>query len=257
MIAMTLPEIAEVTGGVVHDDAGVSVDGPAFVDSRAAEIGGLFLAVRGERVDGHDFAEAAIAGGAAAVLGSRPVGLPSVVVEDPVTALGRLARHVLTALNDLKVVAVTGSQGKTSAKDLLAQVLAGAGTTVATAGSFNNEIGLPLTALRATPETRFLVLEMGSSAIGDLSYLCEIAPPDVSVVLNVGKAHIGKFGSQSEIARAKGELVEALDADGTAVLNADDRLSAAMATRTRGTVRTFGESAGADVRLRDLSLIHI
>ena len=254
MIPMTLDEIAAVVGGTVHDDTGVTVTGPAFVDSRVAEIGGLFVAFDGERTDGHDFAASALEGGAAAVLGSRPLGLPMVVVTDPLAALGKLAQHVLSKLPDVTVIALTGSQGKTSTKDLIAQVLADAGTTVATTGSLNNELGLPLTVLRAEPATRFLVLEMGARGIGHLTYLCRIAPPDVSLVLNVGKAHIGEFGTQADIAQAKGELVDVLTSDGVAVLNADDPLVAAMARRAAGPVLTFGERAGSDVLLTNLDL---
>jgi UDP-N-acetylmuramoyl-tripeptide--D-alanyl-D-alanine ligase len=254
MIPMTLPEIAAVVGGEVHDDTGVTVTRAAFVDSRSPIAEGLFVAFRGEHVDGHDFADAAMAGGAAAVLGSRPVGHPAVVVPDPLEAVSRLARHVLADLPDVKVVALTGSQGKTSTKDLLSQVLATAGTTVATAGSFNNELGLPLTVLRADSATEFLVLEMGARGIGHLADLCDIARPDVALVLNVGKAHIGEFGTQEDIARAKGEIVDALPEEGVAVLNADDPLVAAMASRTSARTLTFGESAGSDVHVTHLDL---
>ncbi|MCW2785722.1 MAG: murF [Marmoricola sp.] len=260
MIAMTLAEIAEVVAGVLGDpaDAATVVRGPAFLDSRAPEPDGLFLAIAGEHVDGHDFAAGAVAGGAAAVLGSRPTGVPTVLVEDVETAVQLLAAHVLRELRlaspVLQVVAVTGSQGKTTVKDMLAVVLAAAGPTVATYGSFNNELGLPLTVLRADPGTRFLVLEMGARGIGHLALLCRIAPPDVSAVLNVGRAHLGEFGSQEAIAVAKGELVEALGADGVAVLNLDDPRVAAMASRTRGHVRTFGRSADAGLRLEAVEL---
>jgi UDP-N-acetylmuramoyl-tripeptide--D-alanyl-D-alanine ligase len=254
MIPMTLPEIAAVVGGEVHDDTGVTVTGAASVDSRQVEAGGLFVAVAGEHVDGHDYAAQAVDAGAAAVLAQRPLGVPSVVVSDPYAALAALARHVVGRLPDLRIVSLTGSQGKTSTKDLLAQVLAAAGSTVATHGSFNNELGMPITVLRAEPGTRFLVLEKGARGIGHIRDLCGVARPYVGLVLNVGKAHVGEFGSQEAIAEAKGELVEELPADGTAVLNADDPLVAAMATRTRATVRTFGESAGADVRIDGLAL---
>jgi UDP-N-acetylmuramoyl-tripeptide--D-alanyl-D-alanine ligase len=254
MIPLTLPEIAAVVGGVVHDDPGVTVTRAAFVDSRSPVEGGLFVAFHGEHVDGHDFADAAVAGGAVAVLGTRPVGHPCVVVDDPMPAVAALARHVLARLPDVQVVALTGSQGKTGTKDLLAQVLCAAGTTVATAGSFNNELGLPLTVLRADAATEFLILEMGARGIGHLSELCRIAPPQVSLVLNVGKAHLGEFGTQQDIARAKGEIVEALHDDGIAVLNADDPLVAAMASRTGARVLTFGEGGASDVRLRGLEL---
>ena len=253
MIPMTLPEIADVVAGEVHDDdAGVTVTGPAFQDTRRPEPGGLFAAFVGERVDGHEFAPAALEAGAVAVLGTRPVGVPAVVVDDPETALARLAAHVLARLDRVRVVAVTGSQGKTSTKDLLAQVLARAGRTVATYGSFNNEIGMPLTVLRATADTDYLVLEMGARGIGHLRQLCQIARPDVSLVLNVGKAHMGEFGSQEAIAQAKGELVDALGEDGVAVLNADDPLVAGMAPRSRGSVLTYGEHPDAAVRLTGL-----
>ena len=255
MIPMTLQAIADVVGGVVHDDPDeVTVTGPAFLDSRQPEPGGLFAAFAGEQVDGHQFAAGAVAGGAAAVLGARPVGAPAVVVADQQDALGRLARHVLGELPELAVLGVTGSQGKTSTKDLLAAVLAADAPTVATRGSFNNELGLPLTVLRADEGTRHLLLEMGARGVGHLQELCRIAPPDVSVVLNVGKAHLGEFGTQADIAKAKGELVEALEADGVAVLNADDPLVAAMASRTSARVLTFGTSAEADVRLDDLTV---
>ncbi len=254
MIPMTLPEIAAVVGGEVHDDTGVTVTGPAFVDSRVAELGGLFVAIDGERADGHEFAGAALASGAAAVLGTRPVGLPMVVVGDPQAALAKLARHVLRRLDRVRVIALTGSQGKTSTKDLLAQVLADAGTTVATRGSFNNELGLPLTVLRADATTEYLVLEMGARGIGHLKQLCDIARPDISLVLNVGKAHLGEFGTQADIAQAKGELVDALAPDGLAILNADDPLVSAMASRSAAPVRTFGEGGGTDVRVENLSV---
>ena len=258
MIAMTLAEVAEVVGGRTHDghgDAGrVQVTGPAFVDSRAPEPGGLFVAVQGEHVDGHDFAVAAVEQGAAAVLASRPVDVPCVVVDDVVESLGRLASVVRDRLPDCRVVGLTGSQGKTTTKDVLAQILDRVGPTVATAGSYNNELGLPLTVLRADASTRHLVLEMGARHVGDIGYLAGLVRPDVAVVLNVGVAHLGEFGDREGIAQTKGELVEALDESGVAVLNADDPLVSAMASRTRGRVMTFGSSARADLRITSLRM---
>ncbi|MFZ2015922.1 MAG: UDP-N-acetylmuramoyl-tripeptide--D-alanyl-D-alanine ligase [Nocardioides sp.] len=261
MIPLSLAEIAAAVGGVVHDDSddsddsgdsgGAVVTAPAFVDSRQLVAGGLFVAVAGEQVDGHDYAASAYAAGASGVLGDRPTGVPTVVVDDPVLALGRLARHVVDRL-PATVLALTGSQGKTGTKDFLAQVLASVGTTVWTEGNQNNEIGVPLTVLRATPDTRFLVLEMGARGVGHIAELCEIAPPHVAAVLNVGTAHIGEFGSREAIAQAKGEIVEALPADGTAVLNADDDLVAAMASRTPARVLGFG--LGGEVTWRALEL---
>ena len=238
MIEMTLAEIAAVVGGTAHGEAVVT--GGAFIDTRTPEPGGLFVAVAGERVDGHDFAGQARTSGAAAVLGSRPTDGPTVVVDDVTRALGRLARHVVDRLEDTLVLAVTGSQGKTGTKDLLAHVLADAGPTVATRGNFNNELGVPLTVLRATTDTRYLVVEMGARGVGHVAHLCSIAPPTIAAVLNVGTAHIGEFGSREAIAQAKGELVAALPREGTAVLNADDPMVAAMASRTRAEVVTFG-----------------
>ena len=258
MIAMSLAEIAAIVGGAVDGDPTTTVTGPAFLDSRRPEPGGLFVALAGEHADGHDFATAAIDGGAAAVIGSRPTKVPTVVVPDVQVALQTLAAEALRRLRrasrELRVVAITGSQGKTSAKDMLAAVLGDAGPTVATFQSFNNELGLPLTVLRADLGTTYLVLEMGARGIGHLAALCAIAPPDVSVVLNVGLAHVGEFGSQEAIAQAKGEIVEALPPDGVAVLNLDDPLVAGMAPRTRARVRTFGSGPGASVRLEHLEL---
>lgn len=250
MIEMSLAEVAEVVGGVAHGDAVVT--GGAFLDTRTPEPGGLFVAIAGERVDGHDLASTAGAAGAVAVLGSRVTDLPTVVVDDVTTALGVLARHVLDRLPDVVVLAMTGSQGKTGTKDYLAHVLGEAGPTVATRGNFNNELGVPLTVLRATPETRHLVVEMGARGVGHIAHLCTIAPPRVAAVLNVGSAHIGEFGSREAIAVAKGEIVEALPAAGTAVLNADDDLVAAMAPRTRAGVTTFG-AGDADVAVGELT----
>ncbi len=240
MIAMSLAEVAAVVGGEAVRDDGVMVTGPAFIDSRETVPGGLFVAIAGEHADGHAYAEGAVEGGAAAVLGTRDTGVPTVIVADPVAALGLLARHVLDALPDVTVLALTGSQGKTGTKDYLAQVLTAVGPTVATAGNFNNEIGVPLTVLRATPETSYLVVEMGARGIGHIGYLCEIAPPHVAAVINVGTAHLGEFGSRAAIAQAKGEIVEALSAAGTAVLNADDDLTVVMGERTSARVLTFG-----------------
>jgi UDP-N-acetylmuramoyl-tripeptide--D-alanyl-D-alanine ligase len=253
MIPITLTELARVVGGRLADagDGEAAVTAPAFIDTRAPEAGGLFVAIAGEHVDGHDFAAAAVAAGATGVLGARQTGVPTVVVGDPVVALGRLGRHVVDRL-DADVVALTGSQGKTGTKDYLAQLLAEGGPTVATVGNRNNEIGVPLTVLRATPETRYLAVEMGARGIGHIAELCSVAPPRVAAVLNVGTAHIGEFGSREAIAAAKGEIVEALPADGTAVLNADDPLVAAMAPRTAARVVTFGTTG--DVRWRGLEL---
>ncbi|NUU19939.1 MAG: UDP-N-acetylmuramoyl-tripeptide--D-alanyl-D-alanine ligase [Streptomycetaceae bacterium] len=256
MIATTLADAAKAVGGRLAGgaDPETPITGEVVVDSRKVTPGALFVAVVGERADGHDFAAAAMRDGAVAVLGTRETGTPAIVVDDVVEALGRLARSVTDRLPDTAVVALTGSSGKTSTKDLIAQVLAHAGSTIAPPGSFNNEIGLPLTALSADLTTRHLVLEMGARGVGHIAYLCDITPPRVGVVLNVGTAHLGEFGDRATIAQAKGELVEALPADGLAVLNADDPLVRAMAERTRARVVFFGESTSADIRAEDVRL---
>ncbi|WP_328411402.1 UDP-N-acetylmuramoyl-tripeptide--D-alanyl-D-alanine ligase [Nocardia sp. NBC_00403] len=333
MIEMTLREIADVVGGTLHDvpDPEVTVTGSVEFDSRRIGSGDLFLALPGEHADGHDFAAAAVAAGAVAVLAARPVGAPAIVVTPaagavPATsvalahdsdgsgaavlaALATLARVSVerlsaagatgseevaerdhaeprerrqsntaagatgseevaerdhaeprerrqssTAAGGLTVIGVTGSSGKTSTKDLLAAVLAPLGPVVAPPGSFNNELGHPWTALRADADTRFLVLELSARGPGHIAALAKVAPPRIGVVLNVGTAHLGEFGSREAIAQAKGELVEALPIAGLAVLNADDQQVAAMADRTTARVVTVGQSERADIRATDIRL---
>ncbi|WP_159941183.1 MULTISPECIES: UDP-N-acetylmuramoyl-tripeptide--D-alanyl-D-alanine ligase [unclassified Nocardiopsis] len=272
MIALTLDRIAEITqtaiGGSARPEA--VVDGPVVIDSRQAAPGALFVALGGERVDGHDFAASAAAAGAAAALVSRPVDAPHLLAEGGdggvVDALTRLAHHVALELSDprrgaerAEIVAVTGSSGKTTTKDLIAQVVSRTGPTVAPAGSFNNEIGHPLTVLRADTGTRNLVLETAARGIGHIAHLCRIAPPRIGVVLNVGSAHMGEFGGRDAIAKAKGELVESLPpggeqrgSGGVAVLNEDDPRVRAMASRTRARVVTYGLAEEARVRATDV-----
>ncbi|WP_156756854.1 UDP-N-acetylmuramoyl-tripeptide--D-alanyl-D-alanine ligase [Actinokineospora pegani] len=281
MIPLTLREVADAVGGVLHDLGDTApetpVTGSVEFDSRQVTPGGLFVAVPGERVDGHDFAAKAVADGALAVLAARPVGVPAVVVPPAdrahtrsvaltgdkdgsgaavLAALAALARAVVDRLAPagLTVVGLTGSSGKTSTKDLIAHVLAPMGPTIAPPGSFNNELGHPWTALRADAGTRHLVLELSARGPGHIAALCETAPPHIGAVLNVGTAHLGEFGSRQDIARTKGELVEKLPAHGVAVLNADDPLVAAMAERTAARVVLVGEAAGAHVRATGIVL---
>jgi len=256
VIALTLAEIAALTGGTLSPQAepDAVVSGPIVADSRRAGDGSLFVAVPGERVDGHDFAATAVELGATAILASKPVDSPAVMVDDTVLALGRLANGYLETRLAATVIGITGSSGKTSTKDLVAHLLSMLGPTVSPEGSFNTEVGVPLTMLRADTETRFLALEMSARGVGHISYLCEIAPPRIAVVLNVGAAHIGEFGSREVVAQAKGELVEALTADGVAILNADDPLVAAMRARTIARVVTFGTGPDADVWSSDVRL---
>jgi len=271
MIPMTLAEVAEAVGGRLHRATGAErVTGSVEFDSRAVGPGGLFVALPGERVDGHDFAASAHAAGAVGVLAGRPVDVPAVLVGEPgadselqfaagLAALSRLAAEVVGRLPGIEIVGLTGSSGKTSTKDLVAAVLAPLGGTVAPPGSFNNELGHPWTVLRADRATRNLVLELSARGRGHIAALCAVAPPRIGVVLNVGTAHLGEFGSPEAVAVAKGELVEALpaaDAGGVAVLNADDPRVAAMAARTPARVVTFSVDAEerADVRAADVRL---
>ncbi len=283
MIDLTLAEIADIVGGELSDvtpeaAAATHVTGTVEFDSRAVTAGGLFLALPGARSDGHDFAAGAVAAGAVAVLAARPVGVPAIVVK-PVAgqvdsssgaleydtdgsgaavlaALGRLARAVADRLaaGGLRIIGVTGSSGKTSTKDLLAAVLAPLGEVIAPPGSFNNELGHPWTVLRATPETDFLVLEMSARHPGNIAALAAIAPPSIGVVLNVGTAHLGEFGSRDVIAATKSELPQSVPATGVVILNADDPAVAAMAERTEARVVRVSRSPGADVWAGDVTL---
>jgi UDP-N-acetylmuramoyl-tripeptide--D-alanyl-D-alanine ligase len=256
VIPLPVAQVAELTGAVLADvqDPAALVSGPVLIDSRDAVPGSLFAALPGARADGHDFAAAAVRAGAVAVLATRPVGVPALIVGDVQDALGRLARAVVDLVPDLTIIGITGSAGKTTTKDLAAQLIERLGPTVSPPGSFNNEIGHPLTALRVTEQTRYLVSEMSARGIGHIAALCQITPPRLGAVLCVGQAHVGEFGSVDQIAAAKSELPAALPPDGVAVLNADDHRVIAMAARTAARVVTFGRSADADVRAERVSL---
>jgi UDP-N-acetylmuramoyl-tripeptide--D-alanyl-D-alanine ligase len=262
VIAMTLADLAEVTGATLHGSPEVVVDGAVVTDARQAEPGSLYVARVGEHADGLDFVPQALARKAVAVLAERVPAEPTepgyalatLVVPDVQEAFAAIAHEVVARVPGLRVVAVTGSSGKTSTKDLLAQVLGEHAPTVATAESFNGEVGVPLTACRVRPDTAHLVVEMGARGVGHIRYLTEIVRPDVAVVLNVGSAHVGEFGSVDAVAEAKAELVEALNADGVAVLNADDPRVRAMATRSAGRVVLVGRSADAHLQAHDVTL---
>ena len=256
MIPLSLSDIAGITGARLDQvaDPAAMVTGPVTLDSRAAEPGALFAALPGSRADGHDFAAQAVAAGATAVLASRPCQAPALIVPDVAAALGLLARAVVDRLPRLEIAGITGSAGKTTTKDLAGQLVEALGPTVAPRASWNNEIGHPLTVLRATADTRYLVLELSARGPGHIAQLCRIAPPRLGVVLCVGHAHEGEFGSIEAVAEAKGELPAALPSSGIALLNADDRRVMAMAARTQARVVTFGQAAGADVRAGEVRL---
>ena len=266
MIAFTAAEIAEITSGRLDADPGIT---PLSVvtDSREAIQGSLYVAKPGEHADGHDFIDAAFAAGAVLALVERPVAgpdgtpYPSIVVPDAVLAMGALAaeavRRIRAARADagsqLTVVGITGSAGKTTTKDLLAGILATQGNTVAPQGSYNGEVGVPLTVFRAGIDTRYLVIEMGATGIGHICYLAEMVKPDIGVVLAVGTAHAGEFGGVGNIALAKGEMVEGLAAQGTAIINLDDERVAAMRSRTEATVLGFSAEGRQDAQVQALN----
>ncbi|MDO5493292.1 MAG: UDP-N-acetylmuramoyl-tripeptide--D-alanyl-D-alanine ligase [Nesterenkonia sp.] len=240
MIPLTAAEVAALTEGALRgvDDAEELVVTSADTDSRAMTEGSLFVAKPGETTDGHRFIDSALAAGARLVLAERetddPDGgpHPAVLVDDVVLAMGRLAAGIvdrIRAHSPTTVIGITGSAGKTTTKDLLRAVLEAEGPTVAPQGSYNGEVGVPLTVFTAALETRFLVVEMGADGPGNIRYLSEMVRPDVGAVLMVGSAHAGKFGGTDRIAAVKQELVEAVPAQGRVILNADDAQVRAMA----------------------------
>ncbi|RLP11178.1 UDP-N-acetylmuramoyl-tripeptide--D-alanyl-D-alanine ligase [Propionibacterium australiense] len=236
---------AAIETSIVGDER-VQVGPDVVIDSRVATPGSLFIGLPGERVDGVDLAATAAERGAAAAIVGHDVEAPltRIVVPDAAEALAGLARALVAeeAGRGMTILAITGSSGKTSTKDLLAQVLERFGPTVSPAGNHNNEIGVPLTACGVDASTRFLVAEMGARGIGHIRQLCEVVPPRVAAVLNVGTAHLGEFGSREAIAQAKGEILQALPADGWAVLNDDDELIAAMGERTDARIARWSAS---------------
>ncbi|MGO4585927.1 UDP-N-acetylmuramoyl-tripeptide--D-alanyl-D-alanine ligase [Arthrobacter sp. 2RAF6] len=254
MIALTAAEIADITNGRLAADPGI-VPASVVTDSREAAAGSLYVAKPGENADGHAYVGAAFERGAVLALTERDVSdddgrpYPAVVVDDVVIAMGALAAESVRRIRAARaaqgepftVIGITGSAGKTTTKDLLAGILSRAGATVAPQGSYNGEVGVPLTVFGADAGTRYLVIEMGATGVGHIKYLAEMVQPDIGVVLCVGTAHAGEFGGVENIAKAKGELVEALGQDGTAVINLDDARVAAMVSRTRATV--LGTSA--------------
>ena len=260
MFSLTLGELAAVVGGELYGDPETLITGVA-TDSRQVKPGDLFCAIVGERVDAHDLSDEAIGNGAVAVLGTRKVSGNCLVIpvevgelDAVIGALGKLANRQRNLLSGVSVIGVTGSSGKTSTKDMIGQVLSYAGNTYAPAGSPNNELGLPLTILTAPDETKNLVLEMGMRGFGHIKYLCKIARPNIGVVTNVGQAHIGEVGSMAGIAKAKGELVEALPESGFAILNADDVFVRKLRDVTAAKVITFGFAETSDIRGENLAI---
>lgn len=255
MIPLRLSEVAAATRGRVLERDAERVVTAVSTDSRQVAGGALFVALRGERRDGHAFVRDAVAAGAVGYLAERPVegAAGAVLVDDTWRALADLARAVRERV-DPTVVALTGSVGKTTTKDLTAAAVGAERRTVAAQGSFNNELGVPLTCLAARADTEVLVAEVGSRGLGDIAALMPVVQPDVGIVTAVAAAHLQMFGDVDTVARAKAELIEALPDEGTAILNADDPRVAAMASRTDAAVLTCGRRVGADVTARDVQL---
>lgn len=263
MISLSLADIAEAVSGDLHiagaDTPQTQVSGVVDTDSRNMEPGGIFVAKPGATTDGHNFVDAAMANGARLAIVERPVEaeISQIVVADVVTALAELARAVVARVRSagrLRVVGITGSNGKTTTKNLLARILSDEGETVAPRASFNNEVGAPLTMLRVTEDTRFLVCEFGADGPGKIAHLAGLVTPDIGVVLMVGMAHADGFGGIEATARAKAELVDAVRDGGAVVLGMDDPRVAAMAPRAAARdleVLSFGSAAGVTARIVD------
>jgi UDP-N-acetylmuramoyl-tripeptide--D-alanyl-D-alanine ligase len=253
VIPMSLASVAAVVDGKLSESADPEavVTGGVEFDSRKAGPGGLFLAIPGAKVDGHEFAAQAREQGALATIATRPIDAPAIYVDDAVGALTKLAKHIAAAC-DARIIGVTGSNGKTSTKDLIGQLCADLGPTVATEGNFNNELGHPYTVCRVEPDTEYLVLELAARGVGHITELCRIAPPGIGAVLNVGISHLDGFGDIETTARAKSELPRFLAADGTAILNADDPRVIAMSDKTEAEVLRFGIHNAAEFTAADI-----
>jgi UDP-N-acetylmuramoyl-tripeptide--D-alanyl-D-alanine ligase len=262
MIALTLAEIAGAVHGVLRlDGSGLTpqsvINGSVHTDSRETAPGSIFVAKPGDETDGHLFAPSALERGAALLIVEHRLDLPvaQIVVADSVVALGDLAAEVVARVRStgrLKIIGVTGSNGKTTTKNLLRAVLERVGPTVAARASFNNEVGAPLTMLELTADTEFLVAEMGASGVGEIARLIRLARPDIGIVLKVGLAHAGEFGGIEATVTAKTEMVTELVETDVAVLNADDPRVAGMAAETRARIVWFGQYGDEGVRATDV-----
>ena len=254
MIPLTISQISKVISGKIVGDENKLITGAAFFDSREIVSNGIFLALKGEHVDGHDFAINALKGGAGVVICTQESGDTCIVVPDVVEAVTKLAAHVRQMIPGMKVVAITGSHGKTTTKDLSKHLLSMMGATVAPRSSFNNDLGVPITILECTTDTKFCILEMGARNLGDISKLERTFLPDIGVVLGVGSAHIGVFGSREIIATAKSEMVKNLESSKIAILGSYDDLTINMSNLTKAKVMTFGENSNNDVRATDVEI---
>ena len=254
MISLSASAICEIVDGELYGDPKAIVSKAAVFDSRDAESGSLFLALVGDTQDGHEFVDDAIARGATLIFSTKSVTGNHIVVKDVIEAISALAKYVRSELSEMKVIGITGSQGKTSTKDLLRAICSTVGKTVAPIASFNNELGVPLTLLQCDEKTKYCIIEMGARHTGDIAKLCSIVSPNIGVVLRVGNAHIGEFGSQEAIAQTKSELIQALSPNGIAILGSYDPFTLDMQKLHDGKIIIFGENQGADVRATDIEV---
>jgi UDP-N-acetylmuramoyl-tripeptide--D-alanyl-D-alanine ligase len=259
MIEITLRELARIIGGTLIGNGDASVTSTVETDSRLVSSGSLFFAKPGEIADGHDFVSDAIKNGAVAAVVERqlPDQINQIAVEDSVKALGLLAAWLvseLRSLGNIQVVGITGSNGKTTTKNMLREILSKLGPTTAPIESFNNHVGAPISILRADAQTQFLIVEMGAKGLGSIDYLAKIAKPDVGVILKVGLAHVGEFGGIEKTAAIKGELADAMQPSGRLVLNCDDSLVRKMKESSKAPVVWFGTDAEANYRAEDITL---
>lgn len=259
MITLSLREIAEVISAELVGDPETLISSSVETDSRLVTQGSLFVAKPGEITDGHLFVSSAIQNGAVATIVERRVNesIPQLIVKDSVLALGLLAKHVVAkvkALGNLKVIGVTGSNGKTTTKNMLREVLSTAGETIAPEESFNNEVGAPYSMLRVTESTKFLVAELGAGGLGSIRYLAQMCKPDIGIELKVGLAHAGEFGGIEVTQQIKAELVEELSSEGIALLNIDDERVKRMSEKTQAKISSFGLSSDAIYRADDVSV---
>ena len=254
MISLTAKEITDIVGGVLHGDPTAIVSKAPVFNSVKAQPGSLFLALIGEKSDGHEYVQDAFLHGATLALTSKKVVGNCLVVPDVISAVSTLAIEIRNRLSQLTVIGITGSTGKTTAKDLLTAVLTVHGPTVATMQSFNNELGMPITLLECDEKTAYCILEMGARHSGDIARLCEIAKPNIGVVLGVGSAHLGEFGSVEKIASTKSELIKSLGPDGIAILGSYDSWTLDMANVHNGRTVIFGVRPTDEVRAADIEL---
>jgi UDP-N-acetylmuramoyl-tripeptide--D-alanyl-D-alanine ligase len=257
MIRLKAGTIAQIVSGRLNVDEHMEVWTAPVFDSRKATPGSFFLALQGDKADGHDFIKDALNHGAVFALVSNEINdpnLPNIQVTDVLEALAKIASYVRDQLPNLKVIGITGSHGKTTTKDLLHHILEGVGPTVSPENSFNNELGAPLNLLRCDENTKFCISEIGARHLGDIYKMAMVVRPEIGVVLKVGTAHLSEFGSRANIAKTKSEMIQALPSDGVAILGTYDEFTPKMADLFDGRILTFGEIAEANVRAADIEI---